>query len=77
MMLKARTGTAIFLGIFVALIYWQLEDGEENPNDVTALNDYLGFLFYISQEIFLNAMFPVALSFPLERAIFLREENSK
>ena len=39
--------------------------------------DFAGFYFFISVAAFMLSMLPVILTFPIERSVFLKEENSK
>ena len=36
-----------------------------------------GFLYFHSVVIFMSAILPLVLTFPSERGVFLKEENSK
>lgn len=40
-------------------------------------NTIAGYLFFISLDILFQSMMPLALVFPQERSVFLKEENSK
>lgn len=77
MMFQARLGGVLFLSLLISLLYWQLPDGSEDPNNEIKLNNYVGFLFFITVELFMDNIFPIVLTYPIERAVYLREENSK
>lgn len=53
------------------------KDGENDPYNINDMRNINGFLFFLATGDFMEAMNPCALSIPLERQVFLREENSK
>ncbi|KRW98126.1 P-loop containing nucleoside triphosphate hydrolase [Pseudocohnilembus persalinus] len=75
--LRARTGQTIVLSILVSLLFYQLPDGQDDPNNVAHVADFSGFLFFQSVNLIMLSIMPVVLTFPQERGVFLKEENSK
>ncbi|EAR86538.2 ABC-2 family transporter protein (macronuclear) [Tetrahymena thermophila SB210] len=74
---KAKLGQVISLAIFLGLIYYQLPNGQDDPYNVVDVRNKNGFLFFLSTGAFLESMNAACLSIPIERQVFLREENSK
>lgn len=77
MLFRARIITNLFIAIFGGLIFWNLEDGSDDPSNLNDLSNMIGFLFFWAMNVFMIVLNPVVLTFPIERGIFLREENSK
>lgn len=77
MLFKSRVITNLFIAVFGGLIFWNLEDGRDDPSNTQNLGNMVGFLFFWSMNVFMIVLNPVVLTFPVERGIFLREENSK
>lgn len=73
MLFQARIIQAIILGVFIGIVYVELESPESHPNDQRLLNDYNGVLFFLAQNNHINSMLPIVLSIPLERTVFLKE----
>ena len=44
---------------------------------IAQINNKAGFLFFYEVGQFIHSLAPVTLTFPAERAVFLKEENSK
>ncbi|EAR86510.2 ABC transporter family protein (macronuclear) [Tetrahymena thermophila SB210] len=74
---KAKLGQVLSLSVFLGLIYLQLPDGKNDPHNINDVRNKNGFLFFLASGAFMEAMNPCALTIPLERQVFLREENSK
>ncbi|KAL4474977.1 hypothetical protein ABPG74_001673 [Tetrahymena malaccensis] len=83
---------SVFLGLiylqlpgkkyFFKIIYFNLLilnqiDGKNDPYNINDVRNKNGFLFFLASGAFMEAMNPCALTIPLERQVFLREENSK
>lgn len=69
----------IILGFLVGGIYFGIErnlDSNIPPRYNTDFKTIVGFLFLVNWLSFLISLGPVALSFCLERPLFLKEENS-
>lgn len=67
---KIRFGQTIFLGLLIGLIFIRL------GNDLGSLQSRSGALFFLSINQVMMSMMPVLLTFPAERALFLRETSS-
>jgi hypothetical protein len=65
------------MALFVGAIYYQLTDGRNDPTNQTDIRNINGCLFFISVSSFMTSLNPAVLTFPPQRAVFLREENSK
>ncbi|KRW98125.1 P-loop containing nucleoside triphosphate hydrolase [Pseudocohnilembus persalinus] len=76
-LLRARAGQTIILSILISLLYYQLPDGQDDPNNIQQIQDFAGFLFIQTVVFVMMSMLPVILTFPQERGVFLKEENSK
>ncbi len=77
MLSKGRMGQAIFFAALTNLIYWQRANDIHSIQDQTAIQDVSGSLFTCNMMFFMSGLGPVLLSFPIERAVFLREAGSK
>ncbi|EAR86655.2 ABC transporter family protein (macronuclear) [Tetrahymena thermophila SB210] len=74
---KAKLGQVTILAVFLGLIYYQLPNGENDPYNIVDARNKNGFLFFLATGAFMESMNAATLSFPTERQVFLREENSK
>ncbi|KRW98124.1 P-loop containing nucleoside triphosphate hydrolase [Pseudocohnilembus persalinus] len=63
--------------LLISTLYFQLPNGEDDPNNVQDVQNYAGFMFFQTVNQIMLAIQAVALTFPLERGIFLKEENSR
>ncbi|EAR86501.1 ABC-2 family transporter protein (macronuclear) [Tetrahymena thermophila SB210] len=77
MELKAKIMQSLILGIFVGIVYLNLPDPANHVDDQRAVMDYNGAIFFLIINTNMNTLFPIVLSFPLEKAVFLKEENAK
>ncbi|KAL4512254.1 hypothetical protein ABPG72_005256 [Tetrahymena utriculariae] len=77
MELRARIIQSIILGIFTGLVYLNLPDPETHKDDQRAVMDYNGAIFFLIQNAHMNTLFSIVLTLPTEKAVFLKEENSK
>jgi len=68
---KGRIAQTIFMALLTGFLYFNLSD---NYDDVYNRN---GAFFFITMNQFMSSMQPVLLTFPSERDLFLKEENSK
>ncbi|EAR86482.2 ABC transporter family protein (macronuclear) [Tetrahymena thermophila SB210] len=73
---KARFFQSIFIGLLFGAIYWQIPGPYDNPTQ-RDINDRNGLLFFWTTAMFMMNLKPSILTFPAQRAVFLREENSK
>ncbi|KAL4474973.1 hypothetical protein ABPG74_001669 [Tetrahymena malaccensis] len=76
-MFKAKLGQVVSLAVFLGLIYYQLPNGESDPYNAIDARNKNGFLFFLATGAFMESMNAATLSIPIERQVFLREENSK
>lgn len=49
----------------------------EDPTNYVTITNRFGCLFFVAINQFMMSMQPVILTFPTERALFLKEENSR
>ncbi|KAL4512208.1 hypothetical protein ABPG72_005210 [Tetrahymena utriculariae] len=73
---KARLVQSIIISLFIGAIYWQIPGPHDNPSQ-RSINDKNGFLFFWCIGMFMMTLNPCVLTFPSERAVFLREENAQ
>ena len=81
MVVKSRLFSSIVMGLFVGGVFWQM--GHDyispiNPNVRTV--DFMtltGFLFFSCMTGFMSSLSPVAIVFPKERVVFLKEEGAR
>jgi len=67
---RARVGSHILMALLIGFLYWRME------TDQTAIQDRLSLIFFALIFLMLTAMMPTVLTFPLEKAVFLREHNN-
>lgn len=65
------------ISLLVSALYYDLPNGEDDPTNMTDQNNYTGFFFFESIAVIMLALLPMVLTFPPERAVFLKEENGK
>ncbi|CAD8133308.1 unnamed protein product [Paramecium pentaurelia] len=84
-LLRAKLIAAFILSIFIGSLYWNV--GDEMPNQSPELSKYSdvtkflqnmnGACFMGGTGAFFSALHPMMMLFPVERDIFLKEENTK
>lgn len=75
MMIKSRLIQSTIMGVYIGGLYFGIgHTAYTNFTDAYAL---IGFLFFISIASMMVTLTPVALVFPTERAVFLKEESSR
>ncbi|KAL4512256.1 hypothetical protein ABPG72_005258 [Tetrahymena utriculariae] len=77
MLFQARIIQSILLGLFVGIVYLALPSPYDHRDDQRLVNDLNGAIFFLIQNSHINSMLPVVLSIPLERNVFLKEQNQK
>ncbi|EAR86486.1 ABC transporter family protein (macronuclear) [Tetrahymena thermophila SB210] len=73
---KARVIQSIVLGLFLGAVFWQIPGPTENPT-IRDINDKNGILLFFSITIYMMQLQFCILTFPIQRPVFLREENAK
>jgi hypothetical protein len=73
--MKARILQVIFISIYTGGLYFNA--GKADYTGVIQWHAITGYLFFLSMDLFMQAMMPVTITFPAERLVFLKEENSK
>lgn len=71
-LLKMRIGFTITMAFFAASVFWRL-DGKTYEG----VYGRVGFFFFISINLFMTQVMGTLLTFPVERAVFIREYCSK
>jgi ATP-binding cassette, subfamily G (WHITE), eye pigment precursor transporter len=72
---KSRFIQILYLTIFIGGLYFNV--GRKDYTDIINWNTIAGYLFFVTIDILFQSMMPIALVFPTERSVFLKEENSK
>lgn len=72
MLLLSKIGQAIILGLITGAIFWRLGQDYSSTGLSKSFNSKNGALFFLSISFFMSGMSPVILTFPLERAVFLK-----
>jgi ABC-type multidrug transport system permease subunit len=73
-MIKTRLFQTIVLSIYAGGLYCKFGPSYTNTINFHALT---GYCFFLSFNAVFTALTPVALTFPLERTVFLKEESAK
>ena len=55
---------------------WRVGDDVHNITDTIPIKDLAGSLFVTNMSMYMSGLMPVLMSFPVERAVFLREAGS-
>lgn len=81
MVVKSRILSSIILGLFVGGVYWKIGHNYVDPaNPGIRTVDFMtltGLLFFLSITGFMSSLSPVAIVFPKERVVFLKEEGAR
>ena len=64
----------VFMGFFFCSIFWQIND---NPTDIKAMFNKNGSLFFMTAFHFIPAMMAMIVTFPIQRAAFLKEYSGR
>jgi ATP-binding cassette subfamily G (WHITE) protein 2 len=75
MMIRSKLIQSIYLSLFLGGLYYNL--GSKDYTDPSVWNTVIGLLFYLCTNAMMMALSPVSLTFPLEKSIFLKEQDSK
>ena len=71
--LRGRLGQTIFFAFLIGSLYFQLGQDPHNARDI---GNRFGAFMFLSISQWMGSMAPVLLTFPAERANFLKEEGS-
>ena len=74
-LIKSRIIQILYLTVYIGGLFFNA--GKKDYTDPINWNTIAGYLFFITLDILIQAMMPIALVFPSERSVFLKEENSK
>jgi len=80
-LLKGRIGQSIFIILLICILYFRISkdmDGTSltNPANIQIIYDINGAIFFYSISQFMSSAMSVVLTFPAERAVFLREYSA-
>jgi ATP-binding cassette subfamily G (WHITE) protein 2 len=75
MILKSKIFQSIFLALYTGGLYFNSGNGDYT-NNIT-WSTMSGYFFFLSIACVMGSLSPVALVFPSEREVFLKEENSR
>lgn len=70
---RAKFGQNVGNALISGFIFWKLSQAD----NVTALFNKAGSLFFIAMSQFMMNLSGVMVTFPLEREVFLKEEGSR
>ncbi|KAM3136282.1 hypothetical protein pb186bvf_011581 [Paramecium bursaria] len=86
-LLRSKIIGAIFVSIFLSCLYWNIGNDDAKPPEAPTetsrdkllpyLMNFTGGLFVCGTSAIFSALGPLLMIFPIERNIFLKEENSK
>ncbi len=71
--LKVKVIQSVFVGLLSGIIFWQLTA----ENTTLSLYNKAGAMFEVVMSIFMTSLTGVAVVFPLEKEVFLKERGSK
>ena len=77
LILRARVLQTIILGLITGAIFYDLPKDYFLGSLSVGFNSRNGCLFFISTSSFMSSLSPLMLTFPQERAVFLKEQSSK
>jgi len=72
-LLRARIIQTAFIAFLTCALYFQLSD---DPNNIRNISNRNGALFFLTISQFMTSMSSVLLTFPTERAVFLKENGA-
>jgi ABC-type multidrug transport system permease subunit len=75
--LTSRIIQTIILSLITGALFWKLGNDYSAAGLSKSFNSKNGALFFLSISNFMSAMSPVILTFPLEKAVFLKEQSNK
>lgn len=70
--LRMRIFSVLLFSFIASSVFWQL-DGSKYEG----MSGRIGFTFFLSINLFMSQVFGTILSFPVERAVFIREYSSE
>lgn len=75
LLFKSRLMQFIFLGLYLGGVFFAL--GKDDYTVKKYWSGISGCLFELNISFLMSSLGPTALTFPVERAVFLKEENSR
>jgi ATP-binding cassette, subfamily G (WHITE), eye pigment precursor transporter len=75
MLFKSRLFQYVFLGVYIGGLFFSA--GRQDYNSALHWSAITGFLFENNILNMMSSLTPISVVFPLERAVFLKEENAR
>lgn len=75
MLLKAKVFQSIFMALLVGGIFFDI--GTQDYTQKSYWQAITGFLFFLTIYSLFMTLSPITLTFPLERDVFFKEQDSK
>jgi ABC-type multidrug transport system permease subunit len=75
LLIKAKFFQAVFMSLFIGGLFFDI--GTKDYTQRTNWQSISGFLFDTTINAMMTALSPITLSFPLERDVFFKEQDSK
>jgi ABC-type multidrug transport system permease subunit len=73
--MKSKFFQTIFMALYVGGLFFDI--GTRDYRNQNYWNSITGFLFYLTINSLMFALVPISLTFPLERDVFFKEQDSK
>lgn len=77
LILRARLLQTIILSLISGALFWKLSSDYTQQGLSKGFNSKNGAFFYLGVSAFMSSLSPVILTFPMEKAVFLKEQSSK
>lgn len=75
MLLRAKVFQSIFMALIIGGIFF--DAGTKDYTQMTSWQTITGFLFFMTINSLMMTLSPITLTFPLERDVFFKEQDSK
>lgn len=75
MLLRAKVFQSIFMALIIGGIFF--DAGNRDYTQLTSWQTITGFLFFMTINSMMMTLSPITLTFPLERDVFFKEQDSK
>lgn len=75
MLLRSKVFQGIFISLFIGGLFFDI--GESDYTKRNMWNSITGFLFFITISGLMSFLSPITLTFPSEREVFFKEQDSK
>ncbi|EAR83932.3 ABC transporter family protein (macronuclear) [Tetrahymena thermophila SB210] len=79
-LLKGKLFQLVVMWFATSSLWWRLGNNKPSNNNIDDIQQWVmnvtGLLFFIGISCFMNIMMTLTITFPIERSVFLKEENS-